>query len=127
MEKLREVLLNDMDVLKQVVGEINSWDGSLEHLDVHENDEEFFNSYFEGRPAEAVRATFYGDYRYADDYVRFNGYGNLESLTDYQLEEEMKSYIDDIILELINKRQYLSLDPDIEDLLDEEDDEEDEE
>ena len=47
------------------------------------NDEEFFDTFFEGKPMEAVRAVFYGDYRYNDEYVWFNVYGNLES-GDYE-------------------------------------------
>jgi hypothetical protein len=45
------------------------------------NDEEFFKTFFTD-PNEAVRASFYGDYRYMDQYVKFNGYGNLDS-TNY--------------------------------------------
>jgi hypothetical protein len=46
------------------------------------NDEEFFNTFFHNAADEAVRATFYGDYNYSHDYVKFNGYGNLESFND---------------------------------------------
>ena len=47
------------------------------------NDEDFFNLFFEGKPMEAVRAAFYGHYSYADNWVWFNAYGNLES-GDYE-------------------------------------------
>ena len=64
------------------------------------NDEDFFNLFFEGKPMEAVRAASYGHYNYADDWVWFNAYGNLES-GDYEGElplhdgEEMAEwYID---------------------------------
>jgi len=129
MEKIKNYLLDNMDELRQVVSEINSWDGSLESLDVYENDEEFFNVYFEGRPMEAVRAAQYGEYSYTDEYVRFNGYGNLESMSEYDYEEEMKDSIDDIVDELIDKRSHLYLSDELEELLDElldeeEDDEE---
>ena len=50
---------------------------------IERNDEDFFNLFFEGKPMEAVRATFFGDYRYADDWVWFNAYGNLNS-GDYE-------------------------------------------
>ena len=46
---------------------------------IYENDEDFFEIYFEGRPAEAVRSAFFGHYRYADQYVWFNGYANLDT------------------------------------------------
>ena len=129
MEKIKKYLLDNMDELRQVVSAINSWDGSLEILDVYENDEEFFNVYFEGRPMEAVRAAQYGEYSYTDEYVRFNGYGNLESMSEYDYKEEMKDSIDDIVDELIDKRSHLYLSDELEELLDElldeeEDDEE---
>lgn len=52
---------------------------------VYENDESFFDDNF-GSPLEAVRATYYGDYTFTDDYVWFNGCGNLDSGS---YEEEM--------------------------------------
>lgn len=54
------------------------------------NDEDFFNTYFYNNPMEVARSTFYGDYRYCDDYVRFNGCGNLESLDSWQALKEAK-------------------------------------
>lgn len=54
-----------------------SYEGVIER-----NDEDFFNLFFEGDPMEAVRASFYGNYHYYDDWVWFNAYGNLESGDD---------------------------------------------
>jgi hypothetical protein len=79
-EKLvREYLLENMDQLQQIVSELNGWNGCLESLEIMNNDEEFFEIYFDGKPMEAVRAAHYGNYNYTDEYVRFDGYGNLES------------------------------------------------
>lgn len=47
--------------------------------EIFENDDEFFNLFFEGKVIEAVQCVCYGDYRYSDNLVKFNGYGNLES------------------------------------------------
>lgn len=55
--------------------------------EVYENDEDFFNTFFEGKPFEAVRAAHYGEYKYSDDYVRFNGYANLESFQYFSVED----------------------------------------
>jgi hypothetical protein len=49
--------------------------------EVYFNNEEFFNTFFESNPMEAVRATFYGEYNIIHDYVIFNVYGNLETFT----------------------------------------------
>lgn len=85
------------DDLMTMVQEVNSWDGRLDYLEFYENDDDFFNLFFEGRPAEAVRASYYGDYRYMDEYVRFNGYANLESLSDWDVEQELKESKMDIV------------------------------
>ncbi len=45
---------------------------------IYHNAEEFFSIYFSD-VLEAVRAVCFGEYRYQDEYVQFNGYGNLET------------------------------------------------
>lgn len=124
-KKIKEYLLDNEDVLRDVVGQLNSWDGCLDYLEAYENDEDFFETYFHGRIDEAVRAVCYGNYKYTDEYVRFNAYGNLESCDEYEILEEMKDNIDEIIENLIDKYQHLSLEVELEELL-EEDDEDDE-
>ena len=47
--------------------------------EIYSNDDYFFETYFANETLRAVQATQYGDYRYSDDYVTFNGYGNLDS------------------------------------------------
>lgn len=47
--------------------------------EIFNNDEDFFNTFFDGKVIEAVRAVSFGEYNYSDEYVKFNGYGNLES------------------------------------------------
>lgn len=51
-------------------------------------DDEFFDIYFENKPYEAARATYFGNIQnWNDKYIRFNGYGNLETThrIDYDL------------------------------------------
>lgn len=47
--------------------------------EIFTNDEDFFNTFFENNPMEAVRATQFGRYNFNDPYVWFNGYANLAS------------------------------------------------
>lgn len=47
---------------------------------IFENDDDFFDTYF-SKPQEAVRACYYGEYKYSDTYVKFNGLGNLDSFS----------------------------------------------
>ena len=98
--EIREYLLNNEEILLEVVSELNSWNGCLENLDFWENDEEFFNTFFDN-PMEAIRATYYGNYNYNDDYVKFNGYGNIDSYSEYERIEEIKDNIDDIVENLV--------------------------
>lgn len=94
------------DELGNILNDINSWDGSFEELRFEPNDEDFFNTYFENRVDEAVRAVCYGKYNYTDEYVRFNTYGNLESFDEWQVENEITSYATEIIeryLELLEE------------------------
>ena len=80
----------DTDVL------INVWNEycSEENMDdyIYNNDEYTLQEMFDGceKPVdEALRAAFYGDYRYNDDYVVFNAYGNLKSYDKYNVEEQI--------------------------------------
>ena len=108
-EDIKDYLLNHIDEIGNIVSEINSIDNSLEYLDYWDNDEEFFDTFFHNDPTEAVRAAYYGDYNYCDDYVKFNGYGNLESFNDYDLEREYKEYIDEIVKALTEHYQEMSI------------------
>jgi len=45
-------------------------------------DEEFFETYFSGSPMAAARAASFGSINWSDDYIKFNGYGNLESFSN---------------------------------------------
>lgn len=50
---------------------------------LYDFDDYFFNEFFNGNPEEAARAVYFGDIKnWNDPYVRFNAYGNLESVYD---------------------------------------------
>ena len=50
---------------------------------IFSNDEEFFQTYFDQNDMmRVIQATFYGHYAYADDWVQFNGYANLDTSDD---------------------------------------------
>lgn len=59
-------------------------------------DEEFFNVFFSS-PLEAVRACHFGNIEnWNDEYLRFNGYGNIESFSAWRAAEEAECYVDEI-------------------------------
>ena len=97
MEKF-EQLKNEVtfEELQEMLYDCIGYDGSFEDLDYRENDEDFFETYFRTKD-EVARATCYGDHNYTDDFVRFNAYGNLESASKYQVEEEIENYREEII------------------------------
>ena len=51
LNEIKGLLLNDLDTLKDVVSELNAWNACLDYLEVYENDEEFFNMFYENKPA----------------------------------------------------------------------------
>lgn len=71
--------------------------------DVYEFDDEFFDFMFESRQ-EAARAVFFGDiHNWLDPYIYLNGYGNCESMNEYQFEEMLEDNADEIIEQFKNE------------------------
>ena len=109
LNEIKGLLLNDLDTLKDVVSELNAWNACLDYLEVYENDEEFFNMFFENKPAEVARAIYYGDFNYNDNYIKFNGYGNLKTYSEYGYEKLLKENIEEIIDYLIEYVESISI------------------
>jgi hypothetical protein len=65
--------------------------------EIYTNDEEFFNTFFDGKVIEAVRAISYGEYNFNNEYVTFNGYANLESFDDPTSNVDIESIANDIL------------------------------
>lgn len=106
MEKIINYLLENTEELENVVREINSWNGYLEHLEAYPNDENFFDTFFSHDVMGAIRAIQYGDYNINDDYVGFDGYGNLVSFNHNEYIDELKSevkHITELLIEYHDK------------------------
>ena len=100
LEQIKEVV--SIGDLKEMVRECNSWNGSLDWLECYDMDE--FDDLMSGmKPWEIARSCYFGSFNPCDEMFRFNGYGNLESLSDYEFEDELSSYEREII------DNYLSL------------------
>lgn len=118
MARMKDILISlyglewTAEELQAMVYEVNSENGNLEYLNYYENDEDFFNTFFSDNPMDVARATFYGDYNFMHDYVTFNGYGNLETITAWELEEILQDEKDNIINEYIEvyDRRWSSVD-----------------
>ena len=118
LNEIKGLLLNDFNTLKDAVRELNTWNACRDYLDVYNNDDEFFDMFFEGKPAELARAIYYGDFNYNDEYIKFNGYGNLETFSEYDYEELLEENIEEITENLIEYAEYISIDSEeLDDLL----------
>ena len=115
---------NNFESIFSLIADVNSWNDSLDFLRYEINDEEFFNMYFENNPDEAVRCVCYGNYKYMDEYVKFNAYGNLVSANEWELKKEYKECIDEIIDAIISAYNEGGIDIDNEFLIDDEEEEE---
>lgn len=80
---------------------INSYDGSFEESIYYDMDsfDEFMSNY---TPSEIARMIHFGEFNPNDDYFRFDGYGNLESLDWQEISDEAESLESDIIDHLVN-------------------------
>jgi len=116
-ESMSESELEKVYEYMEVMDQIEGWDDS-DWISAHntyciENnnsddeifgfDDDFFNTYFEGRPMEAARATHFGEVNWNDDYITFNGYGNLKSFSNPDNYIDKDAIIADIIE---NPRNY---------------------
>ena len=63
---------------------------------IHAFDDDFFDTYFANKPIDAARAVHFGSVNWNDDYITFNGYGNLvsySSIEDAIDKEEITAHI----------------------------------
>jgi hypothetical protein len=81
-------IINDMDDndLIQLNNEYSQDIGDSDS-EIWGNDEDFLSAFFANNPDALARAIFYGDYNYSHNYVRFNGYGNLETFNWFETKD----------------------------------------
>lgn len=80
-----------VDVFNRFCEETNRVDELL-----YEFDDEFFELTF-SKTYDSARAVFFGKIQnWNDPYIKFNGYGNLESLCEGEVENEINYYLEEI-------------------------------
>ena len=95
IDLLVKPFLADM-AINELVSYFNDYcyDNSDFDSQIYEFDEEFFNEYFSS-PLEASRATYFGEISsWADEYITFNGYGNLKSMSQWVARDEILDDVD---------------------------------
>ena len=79
--------------------------------EVYNNDEDFFSTFYPnpGDGLKVAQAIFYGEYNYSHDYVKFNGYGNLESINYFEVSDlcELPSTIAEYIEDNFSDFEHL--------------------
>lgn len=75
-------IINDMTP-SELIELNNTYCQSIDDLDseIFENDENTLQMFFGNDILRAIQATQYGKYNYHDNYITFNGYGNLDSFS----------------------------------------------
>ena len=85
-----------VETLQYMASEVNGWDGSLENLAYYEMDQ--FNELMSGQDPEFIaHRVFFGNFNPTHDYFRFDGYGNIETISNWELERVMEDWADDIV------------------------------
>ena len=109
------LLANTGDCL-EVIREVNSYNGTLDHLDFLYMED--LDMYLDGlTPTEIANKIYYGDFNPNHDYFRFNAYANLVSYDYYEMKEEIADYIEEIVDCIIEYSHKLDLPTEIEDIL----------
>lgn len=101
-KRIKKYLLGDLEALKNVVIDINTFNNALEHIDFYNNDEIFFQYFFKSGVKEAIVCTQNPNYNVEDKYVIFTDYDTLHSYTEEELIELLVSNIDNVIEALMD-------------------------
>lgn len=95
--KIKEMLKSDEYLTMDIVGQLNSLNGSFETYVLY-NMDDFDEIIGEGySPTELAERIFFGDFNINDDYFGFDSYANLESITEYEIQGHFEPIIDEIV------------------------------
>ena len=109
LSKIEKILRNDMHLTMDIVGQLNGLNGSFETYTLYNMDD--FDVIMEGyTPTEVVQRTFFGCFNPNDDYFFFNGYANLESINEWEMEGHFKPIIDEVVDSMLYNYDDLYID-----------------
>lgn len=86
----------NVEQLREMVQEVNSWDGSLEEFEYYEMEQinELFHSV---EPLEILRMAHFGEFIWSDEFFQVNAYGNLESFRELEVSIQLEVNHDEIV------------------------------
>jgi hypothetical protein len=87
-EFIENFIHENLDIDISMLSDFNEWllNNHYENDYIYDDLEEMLEGF---NTMDVVRATYFGNFNYSDDYYRFNGYGNVDSLTDTEIVREM--------------------------------------
>lgn len=81
--------------LREKLQEVNSYNGGYENIVKYDRD--VFWDLVDGvEPERIANMIYFGDYNPHDEYIGFNGYGNIESMDAMEYYDELLSYEEEI-------------------------------
>ena len=102
--------------LFEIVKEVNSYDGSLQHLDFLYMED--LDMYLDGlTPTDIANRIFFGDFNPNHEYFRFDECENLESFDEWELNSYLFDNINEIIERIIDLKDEIELPKEIENIL----------
>lgn len=109
------------DDLAYLLQHMNAFDGCFDGANYYDMDEfdDFMSDY---TPMNIAQMIWFGEFNPNDDYFRFNAYGNLESADWRDVVADVEDLKDDIIDHLVNSYSGDTPWPDLDDLVDSDDD-----
>ena len=109
LSKMKKILRSDMHLTMDIVGQLNSLNGSFEAYTLYDMDD--FDTVMSGySPIEVVQRTFFGDFNPNGDYFFFNGYAFLESIYEWEMQGHFEPIIDEIIDSMLYNYDDLYID-----------------
>ena len=107
--KIKEMLKNDEYLTMDIVSQLNSLNGSFETYVLYNMED--FDEMMEGyTPTELAQRIFFGDFDINHDYFYFNGYANLESICEYEMQGHFEPIIDEIVDSMLYNYDDLYID-----------------
>lgn len=109
------------DDLAYLLQHINTYDGNFDDAIYYDMDEfdVLMSNY---NPMQIAQMIWFGEFNPNDDYFRFNAYGNLESADWEDVVAEAEDLVDDIIDHLVTSYTGNTPWPDLDTLVDADDD-----
>ena len=109
LSKIEKILRSDMYLTMDIVSQLNGLNGSFETYTLYDMDD--FDMVMEGcTPTELAQRIFFGDFTPNGDYFYFNGYANLESIYEWEMEGHFEPIIDEIIDSMLYNYDDLYID-----------------